>query len=205
MTDREGQPRGRRGRIGDRLAASDPALARFVDLHRDRFVGRRPPFDRQRDVTRHRRRQLLPDRPDGAILVEKTDRLYRNIKDWMTVDDLDVTIDFVKENAVVSKESRSSYTFLHGIKVTYRKPFDLFARATETGEWRGPQRADFARWGAMAGCLGRLSELSGWWRIARAQGLRERRRVNGSALYRPRVLQGFSWPPGHGVSLRDRR
>ena len=55
----------------------------------------------------------------------------------MTVDDLDVTIDFVKENAVVSKESRSSYTFLHGIKVTYRKPFDLFARATETGEWRG--------------------------------------------------------------------
>ena len=80
----------------------------------------------------------------------------------MTVDDLDVTIDFVKENAVVSKKSRSSYTFLHGIKVTYRKPFDLFARATETGEWRGPQRADSARWGAMAGCVGRVSELSGW-------------------------------------------
>jgi site-specific DNA recombinase len=52
-----------------------------------------------------------------TILVEKTDRLYRNIKDWMTVDDLDVTIHFVKENAVVSKNSRSSDKFLHGIKV----------------------------------------------------------------------------------------
>src|SRR5947207_15850595 len=37
-TDREGQPRGRRGRIGDRLAVPDPAFARLVDLHRDPFV-----------------------------------------------------------------------------------------------------------------------------------------------------------------------
>src|SRR5215218_9502049 len=43
-----------------------------------------------------------------TILVEKTDRLYRNIKDWITVDDLDLVVHFVKENAVVSKESRSS-------------------------------------------------------------------------------------------------
>ena len=50
-----------------------------------------------------------------TILVEKTDRLYRNIKDWMTVDDFDVTIHFVKENAVVSRTSRSSDKFLHGI------------------------------------------------------------------------------------------
>ena len=43
-----------------------------------------------------------------TILVEKTDRLYRNIRDWVTVDDLDVTVHFVKEGAVVSKTSRSS-------------------------------------------------------------------------------------------------
>jgi hypothetical protein len=41
------------------------------------------------------------------ILVEKTDRLYRNIKDWITVDSLDLMVHFVKEGAVVSKESRS--------------------------------------------------------------------------------------------------
>jgi DNA invertase Pin-like site-specific DNA recombinase len=48
-----------------------------------------------------------------TILVEKTDRLYRNIKDWITVDDLELEVHFVKENAVVSKESRSSDKFMH--------------------------------------------------------------------------------------------
>ncbi len=41
----------------------------------------------------------------------------------MTVDDLDVTIHFVKENAVVSKNSRSSDKFLHGIKVLMAKNY----------------------------------------------------------------------------------
>jgi site-specific DNA recombinase len=66
---------------------------------------------------------LKADPSCRTILVEKTDRLYRNIKDWMTVDDLDVTIHFVKENAVVSKESRSSEKFLHGIKVLMAKNY----------------------------------------------------------------------------------
>src|SRR5215218_391591 len=50
----------------------------------------------------------------GTILVEKTDRLYRNIKDWITVNDLELEVHFVKENAVVSKQSRSSDKFMHG-------------------------------------------------------------------------------------------
>ena len=58
-----------------------------------------------------------------TILVEKTDRLYRNIRDWITVDDLDLTVHFVKENAVVSKASRSSEKFLHGIKVLMAKNY----------------------------------------------------------------------------------
>jgi site-specific DNA recombinase len=39
---------------------------------------------------------LRADTSCCTILVEKTDRLYRNIEDWMTVDDLDVTIHVVK-------------------------------------------------------------------------------------------------------------
>jgi hypothetical protein len=35
---------------------------------------------------------LKADPSCRTILVEKTDRLYRNIKDWMTVDDLGVPI-----------------------------------------------------------------------------------------------------------------
>jgi site-specific DNA recombinase len=58
-----------------------------------------------------------------TILVEKTDRLYRNIKDWITVDDLDLVVHIVKENAVVSKESRSSDKFMHGIKVLMAKNY----------------------------------------------------------------------------------
>src|ERR1700674_4239882 len=55
-----------------------------------------------------------------VMLVEKTDRLYRNLKDWVTVDELDVEMHFPKEGVVLSRESRSSEKFMHGIKVTGR-------------------------------------------------------------------------------------
>ena len=51
---------------------------------------------------------LTTDRTCRHVLVEKTDRLYRNIRDWITVENLDVTVHFVKEGAVVSHASRSS-------------------------------------------------------------------------------------------------
>lgn len=52
-----------------------------------------------------------------TILVEKTDRLYRNIGDYSTVDGLGLTIHFVKEGQMLSPDSRSSDQFMHGIKV----------------------------------------------------------------------------------------
>ena len=58
-----------------------------------------------------------------VILVEKTDRLYRNLKDWVTVDELDVEIHFPKEGVVLSRESRSSEKFMHGIKVLMAKNY----------------------------------------------------------------------------------
>ena len=47
-----------------------------------------------------------------VLLVEKTDRLYRNLKDWVTVDELDVEVHFPKEGVVLSRESRSSEKFV---------------------------------------------------------------------------------------------
>lgn len=44
---------------------------------------------------------LRADPSCRTILVEKTDRLYRNIRDWVTLDDLEIAVHFVKENAVV--------------------------------------------------------------------------------------------------------
>ena len=52
-----------------------------------------------------------------AVLVEKTDRLYRNIKDWVTVDEQKVELHLAREGTIISEESRSSEKFVHGIKV----------------------------------------------------------------------------------------
>ena len=43
-----------------------------------------------------------------TILVEKTDRLYRNVPDYATVDELGVTIHFVKDGTILSPDSKSS-------------------------------------------------------------------------------------------------
>lgn len=58
-----------------------------------------------------------------TVLVEKTDRLYRNLKDWVTIDDLDVEIHLVKEGVSLSRDSRSSEKFMHGIKVLMAKNY----------------------------------------------------------------------------------
>ena len=58
-----------------------------------------------------------------VMLVEKTDRLYRNLKDWVTVDELEVEVHFPKEGVVLSRESRSSEKFMHGIKVLMAKNY----------------------------------------------------------------------------------
>ncbi len=60
-----------------------------------------------------------------TILVEKTDRLYRNIKDWAILDELGVTIHFVKENVMIGPGSRSHEQFVHGIKVLMARNYSL--------------------------------------------------------------------------------
>ena len=68
------------------------------------------------------------------ILVEKTDRLYRNFKDYVTIDDLDLEIHLVKEGEVLSKDSKSHQKFIHGIKVLMAKNYiDNLAEETRKG------------------------------------------------------------------------
>ena len=72
--------------------------------------------------------------PCRTLLVEKTDRLYRNLKDWVTLDALDLEIHFVKENVTLSHESRSSEKFMHGIKVLMAKNYiDNLSEETKKG------------------------------------------------------------------------
>lgn len=68
--------------------------------------------------------QYLKKHPNiRVILVEKTDRLYRNLKDWVTLDELDIEIHLVKEGIVLSRDSKSSEKFVHGIKVLMAKNY----------------------------------------------------------------------------------
>ena len=126
-----------------RKYASDKKMAideEFVDVETAKVTGRTG-FNK---MITHLRRN-----PKGkVILVEKTDRLYRNIKDWVTLDELNVEIHFVKENFILSSESKSSEKFLHGIKVLMAKNYiDNLSEEVkkgqiekaEQGEW--PSRA----------------------------------------------------------------
>ena len=61
------------------------------------------------------------------ILVEKTDRLHRNITDYGLIDQLieqsGISIHLVKENVVLDKNSRSNEKFIFGIKALMAKNY----------------------------------------------------------------------------------
>ncbi len=61
------------------------------------------------------------------ILVEKTDRLLRNITDYALIDQLlehsDLSIHLVKENVILSRDSRSNEKFIFGIKALMAKNY----------------------------------------------------------------------------------
>ncbi len=52
-----------------------------------------------------------------VVIVEKTDRLYRNFRDCVTLEDLDVEIHLPKEGQVISKNSKSQAKLVHGIQL----------------------------------------------------------------------------------------
>src|SRR5713226_5962947 len=97
----------------------------FVDIETAKKPGR-PGFE---EMVKFLKRSAV-----RVLLVEKTDRLYRNLKDYVTMDDLNIEIHFVKESVVLSKDSRSSEKFMHGIKVLMAKNYiDNLSEETKKG------------------------------------------------------------------------
>lgn len=84
------------------------------------------------------------------LLVEKTDRLVRNLKDDVTIDELmqlGVVVHYVKEGEILSRESTSHTKFMHGIKVLMAKNYiDNLSEEVKKGKlqkakeggWSGP-------------------------------------------------------------------
>lgn len=58
-----------------------------------------------------------------AIICEKTDRLYRNLHDRVKVGDMDLHLHFVKENTILSRDSRSHDKFVHDLNLVIAKRF----------------------------------------------------------------------------------
>ncbi len=123
--------------LREHAAKNEIAILReYIDVETAKATGR-VAFGEM--VSFLKRKKTPPD-----ILVEKTDRLYRNIRDWVDIDDLHVIIHLVKEGVVLSPESRSTEKFMHGIRVLMAKNYvdnlseevrkGMTAKA-QTGEW----------------------------------------------------------------------
>jgi site-specific DNA recombinase len=105
----------------------------FVDVETAKRSGR-PSFTAMVEFFKKHGKGKSSGHTCRILLVEKTDRLYRNLKDWVTLDDLDLEIHFVKENVVLAHDSRSSEKFMHGIKVLMAKNYiDNLSEETQKG------------------------------------------------------------------------
>lgn len=80
----------------------------------------------------------------NAILVEKTDRLYRNFRDYVDVDDSKFEIHLVKENEIITPDSPSHAKLVHGLKVLLAKNFiDNLREETQKGRLKKASKGLF--------------------------------------------------------------
>ncbi|MBI4480955.1 MAG: recombinase family protein [Acidobacteria bacterium] len=90
-------------------------IREFIDIETAKIIGRKQ-FD---EMVRF----LKGNSDCRTILVEKTDRLYRNFRDCVTLEDLDVEIHLPKEGQVIGKNSKSQAKLVHGIQVVIARNY----------------------------------------------------------------------------------
>lgn len=87
----------------------------FVDIETAKNPGRQNFVEMVRYFTRNKNCRV--------ILVEKTDRLYRNFRDAVTLEDLDLEIHLVKEGQIISKDARSQAKLIHGMQLVLARNY----------------------------------------------------------------------------------
>ena len=90
-------------------------LREFVDVETAKMTGRKHFGEMVRFLRDHKTCRI--------VLVEKTDRLYRNFRDCVTLEDLDVEIHLPKEGQVISKDSKSQAKLVHGIQLVIARNY----------------------------------------------------------------------------------
>jgi site-specific DNA recombinase len=90
-------------------------MKEFVDVETAKTTGRKQFTEMVRFFEQH---------PEfRVVLVEKTDRLYRNFRDCLTLEDLGVELRLVKEGRLISKDSRSQDRLIHDVHVVLAKNY----------------------------------------------------------------------------------
>jgi site-specific DNA recombinase len=112
----------------------------FIDVETAKAQGRKRFGDMLSFLSAH---------PDCRIvLIEKTDRLYRNFHDYVKLDDLDIAIHLAKDGEIISRDSQSKAKLMHEFSLVMAKHYiDNLKR-------RGSQR------NAREGFPGKLPESS---------------------------------------------
>jgi site-specific DNA recombinase len=87
----------------------------FVDIETAKTSGRQN-FDQMVQF-------FTKNRHCRVVLVEKTDRLYRNFRDAVTLEDLDLEIHLVKEGQVISKDAKSQAKLIHGMQLVLARNY----------------------------------------------------------------------------------
>jgi site-specific DNA recombinase len=90
-------------------------LKEFVDIETAKTSGRQN-FDQMV-------RYFTQNRDCRIVLVEKTDRLYRNFRDAVTLEDLDLEIHLVKEGQIISREAKSQDKLVHGMQLVLARNY----------------------------------------------------------------------------------
>ena len=79
-----------------------------------------------------------------TLLAEKVDRVSRNLRDIVSLEELDLEIHLVKENEILSKDSKSHQKFIHGIKVLMAKNYcDNLSEEVKKGLNKKAELGDF--------------------------------------------------------------
>ena len=151
----------------------------FEDAETAKRAGRRE-FERML-------RLLRADPSIQHVLVEKTDRLSRNFRDLVTIDDLGRTLHFVKDGQVIGSDAKSSDKFIYNIKVVMAKNYiDNLSEETRKGMLEKAEQGLYPSFAP----LGYLNN-------------RETGGVDVDFRRAPAIRELFELYAGRGVSVRD--
>jgi site-specific DNA recombinase len=87
----------------------------FVDVETAKVTGRKKFAEMLAFLSRNTLCRIL--------IVEKTDRLYRNFQDCVALENMDVEIHLPKEGQIISKEAKSQTKLMHGIQVAIARNY----------------------------------------------------------------------------------